>query len=106
MQDFYKQLNDSRLPSKQVNNLKDLKNKPKAPKLSEHEIIDFNRKLQSFFKYIREIFDNNPEISNEEMKENIQKALITLNIECANNSSFRSNSLRVDICNYFKEHPS
>lgn len=106
MQDFYQKLNYSRLPSKQVDNIDKLKRKPTAPKLSRSEIITFNKDLQSFFKYIREIFDKNPEISNEELKQNIQEALVTLNIECANNSSFRSSSLRVDICNYFKEHPS
>lgn len=106
MQNFYEKLNDSRFPSRQANNIGKLKKNLTAPKLSRSEITTFNKDLQSFFKYIKEVFDKNPEISNEELKQNIQEALVTLNIEFSHNSSFRSSSLRVDICNYFKDHPS
>lgn len=105
MQDFYKKLNDYRKTSEQVSNLDILKEHPISPRLSKQYIQSFRKKLQSFFKYIRKIYDENPEISNTDVKEHIEKILSDLNFQYANSSSFRSNSIRVDICNYFKNHP-
>lgn len=105
MQDFYKKLNDYRKTSNQVSNLKKLKTNPISPKLSKQYIQSLRKNLQSFSKYVRKIYDENHGISNTEVKESIEKILNDLNFQYANSSSFRSNSIRVDICNYFKNHP-
>lgn len=60
--------------------------------------------LQSFYKYIRNIIANEPEITNEELSSKIHDFLQALNIHFANSPSIRSDSIRVDMCYYYMNH--
>src|SRR5699024_8926492 len=62
--------------------------------------------MQPFFNFVREICDDNPDVTNNDLIEYITSTLNKLNFKYANCTSFRSDSIRLDICNYFKNNPA
>lgn len=102
---FYEQLNTSRKKHLRVNDASELEtSSPVAPKLSPGQLLEFRTNLQPLFSYIKCVSDEHPEMTNRELYSRIETLLGNLNFQYANSPSFRSDSIRVDLCVYFGQH--
>ncbi len=106
MENFYDELNKSRSTSQRVSNISILKKNPTSPVLNPSSLDRFKKDLQSMFLYIRNVSDNSPRFSNERLRDEINNYLNDLNFKYANGASFKSDSIRVDMCKYFLNHMS
>lgn len=102
---FYEQLNNSRPPYFRASSPKSLAETLTSTRQSKRDLSIFRQDLQSLAKYIREITDSYPEISNEDLANLVQKILDDLNVEFAEFPSFKSDSIRVDMLTYFSSNP-
>lgn len=102
---FYEKLNSHRPKSNQITNPNSEETVLTSPRLGTNLNRYYNN-LQPFFAFVRDIYDSNPDISNSEVKETLIKILQDLNLKYANCTSFRSDSIRLDMCNYLRNHPN
>ena len=73
---------------------------------SKSSLNQIYNSMQPFFNFVKEICDDNPDVTNNDLIEYITSTLNKLNFKYANCTSFRSDSIRLDICNYFKNNPA
>lgn len=98
---FYQKLNSIRPKTKQITRNNDYTSMPYSKSMLNST---YNR-MQPFFNFVKEICDDNKDVANSELVKYITNMLSRLNFNYANCTSFRSDSIRLDICNYFKNHP-
>lgn len=68
----------------------------KSPEINYRYGNELANKNQSFFKYVRKIYEENPNITDKEVAENVLKFVENCSISLLECSSFRSDSLRLD----------
>lgn len=68
----------------------------KSPEINYRYGNELANKNQSFFKYVRKIYEENPNITDKEVAEKVLKFVENCSISLLECSSFRSDSLRLD----------
>ena len=68
----------------------------KSPEINYRDGNELANKNQSFFKYVRKIYEENPNITDKEVAEKVLKFVENCSISLLECSSFRSDSLRLD----------
>lgn len=68
----------------------------KSPEINYRYGNELVNKNQSFFKYVRKIYEENPNITDKEVAEKVLKFVENCSISLLECSSFRSDSLRLD----------
>lgn len=68
----------------------------KSPEINYRFGNELANKNQSFFKYVRKIYEENPNITDKEVAEKVLKFVENCSISLLECSSFRSDSLRLD----------
>lgn len=104
MSRFYNLLNKSRKIKNRFKSREEMEKSQYSPELSYSEEVGKRRDIQTFFKFARKYMEDNPELSNEEVKQQINELLFQIRGDIANLPSLRSDSIRVDITEYFKNN--
>lgn len=104
MSRFYNLLNKSRKIKNRFRSKEEMEKSQYSPELSYSEEVGKRRDIQTFFKFARKYMEDNPELSNEEVKQQINELLVQIRGDIANLPSLRSDSIRVDITEYFKNN--
>lgn len=106
MANFLKALNHTRKPSERFNNWKELRAAQSSPELGYYDWKNMKRDMQNFFKYVRKMMDDNPELTNEEICKSINDFLNDTKVRICSSSGVRSNGIRLDLMGYFKADKS
>ena len=106
MANFLKALNHTRKPSERFNNWKELGDAQSSPELGYYDWKYMKRDMQDFFKYVRKMMDDNPELTNEEICKRINDFLNDTKVRICSSSGVRSNGIRLDLMGYFKADKS
>ena len=102
---FYQKLNLHRAKSNQIRDPENYETLA-SPGMSSKNVVYYQNRLQPFFSLVREIYEENPDVSNSEVRKYILGILQELNLKYANCTSFKSDSIRLDMCNYLCDHPN
>lgn len=101
---FYQKLNLNRPSSNQISD-PEKSDSLTSPRISHRNICFYQNRFQPFYSLVRELYDQNPGITDSEVKEYIMNILHGLNMKYANCASIKSDSIRLDMCSYLCNHP-
>ena len=102
MANFLKALNQIRRPNERFGSWKELRSAKDSPEIGYNEWKNMKSDMQNFFRYVRKMMELNPELSNEDVIDEIENFIFDTRIRICSHPGLRSKGIRRDVVNYFK----